>query len=45
MRSPEILQEELRVRLDRIIKLLEKLLEKIEALRGGEMKDVETKNL
>ena len=36
MRSPEILQEELRVRLDRIIKLLEKLLEKIEALRGGE---------
>ena len=39
MRSPEILQEELRVRLDRIIKLLEKLLERIEALRGGEVKD------
>ena len=35
-RSPEILHEELRSCLDRIIKLLERLLKIAEALRGGE---------
>ena len=42
-RSPEILHEELRNRLDQIIKLLERLLEIKEAvLRGGEVKDDST---